>query len=106
MDWAEHRRVQRARDDHAPVADLEAEVLRLAKRCHAHENALAKMAGAVQALRQANRALNEENVLLRRQITDLTERASGGSVRRHRELGTPALGSCSEASRAVSISST
>ncbi len=106
MDGAEHRGVQRTGDDHGPVADLEAEVLRLAKRCRAHENALAKMAGALQALRQANRALNEENVLLRQQIGDLTDRASGGCVRRRAELEAPALGWRSEASRAVGTSST
>jgi predicted RNase H-like nuclease (RuvC/YqgF family) len=92
MDGTEHRGVQRAGADHGHVAQLEDEVLRLGKRCRAHENALAKLAGAVQTLRNANRALNDENVLLRQQIADLTHRASGGSGRRRRELGARALG--------------
>ncbi len=91
MDAAEHTGVQRAGGDDARVAHLEDEVLRLGKRCRAHENALAKMAGALQTLRDANRALNDENALLRQQIAELTHRPSR-SARRRWELGAPALG--------------
>ncbi len=91
VDVIEHGAVQRAGDDAARLAHLEDEVRRLEKRCRAHENALAKMAGAVQTLRDANRALNDENVLLRQQVAELTHRPSR-PTRRRWELGAPALG--------------
>jgi len=52
-----------------------------AKHDRARELALAHMAGAVNALRGANRALSEENALLRRQIAELKQRASGSTER-------------------------
>ena len=64
-----------ARDDatDAGVALLEDELLELRKRCSRKpaELALARMAGAVSTLRRANRALNDENVLLRQQVAEL-----------------------------------
>lgn len=53
-------------DTHA--ARLEAEVLKLQGRCRAHEHALECLAGAVLALRRANRALTEENSILRLEL--------------------------------------
>ena len=55
---------------------LQEELLRLRKRCRGRELALASVAGAVSTLRRANRALNDENVLLRQQVAELGERAS------------------------------
>ena len=56
---------------------LEEELLELRKRCRARELALASVASAVTTLRRANRALNDENVLLRKQVAELLqERAS------------------------------
>ena len=66
-------------EDHATdggLAVLEDELLELRKRCRARELALARMAGAVSTLRGANRALNDENVLLRQQVAELGKRAS------------------------------
>jgi len=63
---------QRAVDSR--VAVLEEELLKLRKRCRARELALAGMAGAVDTLRRANRALNDENGLLRQQVAELKER--------------------------------
>jgi hypothetical protein len=56
---------------------LEQELHKLRKRCRARELALASVAGAVSTLRRANRALNDENVLLRQQVAELGERAAG-----------------------------
>ena len=57
-------------------AGLEKELLMLRKRCRARELALASMAGAVSTLRRANRALSDENTLLRQQVSELRERSS------------------------------
>ncbi len=57
-------------------AGLEKELLMLRKRCRARELALASMAGAVGTLRHANRALSDENTLLRQQVSELRERSS------------------------------
>ena len=69
----------RPSEDHATdggLALLEDELLKLRKRCRARELALARMASAVSTLRRANRALNDENVLLRQHVAELGERAS------------------------------
>ena len=59
------------------LALLEDELLKLRNRCRARELALARAAGAVSTLRRANRALNDENALLRQQVAELlAERAS------------------------------
>jgi hypothetical protein len=63
------------------LALLEEELLKLRKHCRARELALARMAGAVNTLRRANRALNDDNVLLRQQVAELQgERASRRTV--------------------------
>ena len=71
----EHDR--RRRSDGRPTDDgmarLEKELVMLRKRCRARELALVSMAGAVSTLRRANRALNEENALLRQQISEQGE---------------------------------
>ena len=69
----------RPSEDHATdggLALLEDELLKLRKRYRARELALARMASAVSTLRRANRALNDENVLLRQHVAELGERAS------------------------------
>lgn len=58
------------------VARMEEELVKLRKRCRARELALERMARAVATLRLANRALNDENGLLRQQVAELHEQAS------------------------------
>ena len=60
----------------ARVARLEAEVLKLEGRCRAHVHALDGLSGAVLTLRRANRALNEENSLLRSELARLRGQAT------------------------------
>lgn len=50
------------------VARLEAEVRKMAERARAREHALEHLSGAVLTLRHANRALTEENSLLRLEL--------------------------------------
>ena len=50
------------------VAGLEAEVVKLGARCRAREHALERISGALLTLRRANRALTEENSLLRLEL--------------------------------------
>jgi len=71
------------------TAVLEEELVMLRKRCRARELALASMAGAVSTLRRANQALNEENALLRQQISEQREQASRRSTARR--PGLPAI---------------
>ena len=59
----------------ARVAHLEAEVLKLGGRCRAHEHALECLSRAVLTLRRANRALTEENSILRLELERLRGRA-------------------------------
>jgi hypothetical protein len=60
----------------ARVARLEAEVPRLEGRCRAHVHALEGLSGAVLAVQRANRALNEENSLLRLELARLRGQAT------------------------------
>lgn len=62
------------------VALLEEDLLKLRKRCRAHELALARMAGALTTVRRANRALSDENRLLREQVGPLNQRVSSRAV--------------------------
>lgn len=73
---------RRAAIDGRPAL-VEQELLKLRKRCRGRELALARMAGAITMLRRANRALNDENVLLRRQVAELKERASSKAMTQH-----------------------
>ncbi|MGZ6589088.1 MAG: hypothetical protein ACXVHX_33035 [Solirubrobacteraceae bacterium] len=57
------------------VAHLEAEVLKLGGRCRAREHALERLSGAVLTLRRANRALTEENSILRLELEHLQGKA-------------------------------
>jgi hypothetical protein len=71
----------RARPGEAPVTDagrslVDEELVMLRKRARARELAVASMAGALNMLRRANRALSDENALLRQQLTELKERAA------------------------------
>ena len=56
------------------VALVDEELSKLRKRHRARELALAQMAGALATLRRANRALTDENALLRQQVAELKER--------------------------------
>jgi hypothetical protein len=58
------------------VARLEAEVEKLGGRCRAREHALERLSGAVLTLRRANRALTEENSLLRLELKHLRGKAA------------------------------
>ena len=69
---------------------LEEELLMLRKRCRARELALASIAAAVGTLRRANRALSDENVLLRQQVAELRERASADRWPRGQGCARPA----------------
>jgi hypothetical protein len=73
------------------LALLEKELVALRKRCRARELALGSMAGAVNTLRRANRALNEENALLRQQISEQAQRASRRSMAHHPGLPATAV---------------
>jgi len=84
-------RHDRAADIDGRIALLENELLRVRKRCRARELALASMAGAVNTLRRANRALNDENVLLRQQVAELNGRGSNRAMARG--PGLPSSGS-------------
>lgn len=68
------------------VAPLEEELVKLRKRCRARELALERMARAVATLRVANRALNDENGLLRQQVAELHEQASSRRMARGTRL--------------------
>jgi hypothetical protein len=77
----DRRRPSEGRAADGGLALLEEELLELRKRCRARELALASVAGAVNTLRRANRALNDDNVLLRQQVAELQgERASRRTV--------------------------
>jgi hypothetical protein len=67
----DRRRPSEGRASDGGLALLEEELLKLRKRCRARELALARMVGAVNTLRRANRALNDDNVLLRQQVAEL-----------------------------------
>jgi len=53
------------------VERLEADVARLSLRCRQHETTLARLADALGVLRTGNRALNEENRELHRELERL-----------------------------------
>ena len=63
------------------VAIVDEELSKLRRRCRARELALASMAGAVATLRRANRALTDENTLLRQQVAELEDRVVGSGPR-------------------------
>ena len=58
----------------AGLAGLEREMRRLRHRCRAREDAVDRLAAAVLMLRQANRALHEENAILKVELERFARR--------------------------------
>ena len=63
----------------AHIDRLERQIRKLGTRCRARERALEHLSDAVRALRRANRALTDENAILRLELEQLRGTAAAGT---------------------------